>query len=591
MAALFDWYSESKRFLQAHFKELNEICARRGNEKLRALCSEAGEKLEADAFYLVVLGQFKRGKSTLINSLLGEPILPTGMIPLTSMVTLLRYGEEPGAEIWFENGDKRPIPLDDLPQFVTEKGNPGNAKGVRQAEIRYPSPLLERGLVLVDTPGVGSTYLGNTEMTYAFLPRADAAAFVFSVDPPISQAETEFLKQARRHVAKMFFLLNKIDYVAPGERQEVLEFNRGVLKEILPGQALHLQPLSAKWALEAKREGNESRLRKSLLPEFESRLESFLMQEKGQLLVSSAVRKAQEVLGEIELSLELENKALTLPMTSLLERIRDLKELMARVQQDHRDLEYLLKGEGDRKASEFIQRLTVFQEAEAVEVAKRLKAWLRENAGLNPGVLLRNGERKLLELISESFTRFLGGEEERLNRELQEVAARLGGRANQRVREITALAKSLFDVRLVRLDTFSGLTEPSKVWFKTAEPFSPATTTLLSLLPKTLGRLTAKRIENSLLERVPEEMDRNSGRVRHDTLRRLDETLRLFGASLFKKIETVSETVLSGLSKGQEKRRQGQAEVDQELAALNREREALQALRAEFEKVSEALVA
>jgi hypothetical protein len=224
-------------------------------------------------------------------------------------------------------------------------------------------------------------------------------------------------------------------------------------------------------------------------------------------------------------------------------------------------------------------------------VAKRLKAWLLENAELNPGVLLRSGERRLLELISESFTRFLGGEEERLNRELQEVAARLGGRANQRVREITALAKSLFDVRLVRLDTFSGLTEPSKVWFKTAEPFSPATTTLLSLLPKTLGRLTAKRIENSLLERVPEEMDRNSGRVRHDTLRRLDETLRLFGASLFKKIETVSETVLSGLSKGQEKRRQGQAEVDQELAALNREREALQALRAEFEKVSEALVA
>ena len=591
MAALFDHYSEIKRTLIARFEELGGLCTRLGNEKLRVLCSETGEKLAADCFYLVVLGQFKRGKSTLINSLLGEPVLPTGMIPLTSMVTLLRYGEVPGVEILFENGDKRPIPLDDLPQFVTEKGNPGNAKGVRQAEIRFPSPLLARGLVLVDTPGVGSTYLGNTEMTYAFLPRSDAAAFVFSVDPPISQVETEFLKQASRHVAKMFFLLNKIDYVAAGERQEVLEFNRGVLKEILSGQALHLQPLSAKWALEAKREGNESRLRESLLPEFESRLESFLMQEKGQLLVSSAVRTAQEVLGEIELSLELENKALTLPLTSLLERIRDLKDLMARVQQDRQDLEYLLKGEGDRIASELIQRLTVFQGAEAVEVAKRLKAWLLENAELNPGVLLRSGERRLLELISESFTRFLGGEEERLNRELQEVAARLGGRANQRVREITALAKSLFDVRLVRLDTSSGLTEPSKVWFKTAEPFSPATTTLLSLLPKTLGRLTAKRIEKSLLERVPEEMDRNSGRVRHDTLRRLDETLRLFGASLFKKIETVSETVLSGLSKGQEKRRQGQAEVDQELAALNREREALQALRAEFEKVSEALVA
>jgi len=591
MAAFFDRYSEIKRILQTHYGELGDLCARLGYEQLRVRCSEAREKLAADSFYLVVLGQFKRGKSTLINSLLGEPVLPTGMIPLTSMVTLLRYGEGPGAEIWFENGDKRPIPLDDLPQFVTEKGNPGNAKGVRQAEIRFPSPLLARGLVLVDTPGVGSTYLGNTEMTYAFLPRADAAAFVFSVDPPISQAETEFLKQAGRHVAKMFFLLNKIDYVAPGERQEVLEFNRGVLNETLPGQALHLQPLSAKWALEAKREGNESQLRESLLPEFESRLESFLMQEKGSFLVSSAVRTAREIIGGIDLSLELENKALTLPLTSLLERIRDMKELMTKVQQDRQDLEYLLKGEGDRIAGEFILRLTAFQGAEAIEVAKRLKAWLKDNAVLNPGVLLRSGERRLLDLISESFTRFLGGEEELLNRELQEVAARLGGRANQRVREITALAKSLFDVRLVRLDTSSGLTEPSKVWFKTAEPFSPTTTTLLSLLPKTLGRLTAKRIEKSLLERVPEEMDRNSGRVRHDTLRRLDETLRPFATILFQKIEAVSEAVLSGLAKGQEKRREGQAEVEQELTSLTREREALQALRAEFKKVNEALVA
>ena len=239
------------------------------------------DKLRENRFNLVVLGAFKRGKSTLINALMGEAVLPTSIIPLTSVVTILGYGERLEIRVHFQNGQRTVITREELAAYITEKGNPKNQKKVREVEIAYPSDYLRDGVRIIDTPGVGSIYSHNTEVAYNYLPQVDAAVFVITVDPPLSAAEEDFLKDIREYAHKLFFVLNKIDYVAEAERQEALDFTAEVLRGNLAGQRLMIFPLSAKLGLEGKANGGSAMLTASLLPQFEDYLRRFLYQEKG----------------------------------------------------------------------------------------------------------------------------------------------------------------------------------------------------------------------------------------------------------------------------------------------------------------------
>lgn len=165
----------------ARFSDLLEEAAKLPTVPVQALAS-LREKVAAHAFNLVVAGEFKRGKSSVVNALLGAELLPTGVIPLTSVVARLAYGERPAASIVFENAEVRPAALTELADYATERGNPRNAKGVREVAVNYPTPWLKGGIQLVDTPGIGSIHAHNTAVTYGYLPQADAVIFVASVD-------------------------------------------------------------------------------------------------------------------------------------------------------------------------------------------------------------------------------------------------------------------------------------------------------------------------------------------------------------------------------------------------------------------------
>jgi tRNA U34 5-carboxymethylaminomethyl modifying GTPase MnmE/TrmE len=201
-------------------------------EKTVGTLSEVRAKLEHEAFNLVILGQFKRGKSTFINALLGEPILPTAIVPLTSVVTILRYGPKLRVEVHYVDDRRQEVDLYELPAHITEKGNPRNKKGVKEVTVFYPSEYLKAGVRIIDTPGAGSVYSHNTDVAYAYLPHVDAAIFVVSADPPLSNSEHQFLKDVRSFVDKLFFVLNKIDQVSNDDRIESLEFTARINETI-----------------------------------------------------------------------------------------------------------------------------------------------------------------------------------------------------------------------------------------------------------------------------------------------------------------------------------------------------------------------
>jgi predicted GTPase len=215
-----------------------------GVTEVADLAAETASRLKTLRLEVAVVGEFKRGKSSLINALIGQEVLPVGVLPLTAVPTILEQGED-GLVVEFADGRQEHHPLRQVARFVTEEANPGNRLGVARVTARLHTPLLDAGVRLVDTPGVGSVHEHNTRSTDAYLPSLDAAVLVTSADPPISRAERAFLQQVLGHAVRLFVVLNKADYLAAGDLDRTVAFTEAVVRQVLPiGQApsIHCRP-------------------------------------------------------------------------------------------------------------------------------------------------------------------------------------------------------------------------------------------------------------------------------------------------------------------------------------------------------------
>ena len=290
-------YMLAKQQIADLVRESKQIMEKLKDDALIERCQNLLVKLAEDRFNLAVVGQFKRGKSSLMNAIIGKNLLPTGLLPLTSAITALCYG--PQEKILLKRTGwviEHEISLEELPEYVTEQGNPGNQKGVVDARIEMPVPFLRRGLYFVDTPGIGSTRTANTATTYEFLPQADAVIFVTSVEAPLSEAEENFLRDIQGYVRPLFIVANKMDLLSPHEQDQVLSYIQSGLNNLVDGSNVEMYPLSARDALQAKLEDDSQALEASGLPAFEKRLEDFLAEEKANTFLVSILDDLASIL-------------------------------------------------------------------------------------------------------------------------------------------------------------------------------------------------------------------------------------------------------------------------------------------------------
>jgi small GTP-binding protein len=247
-------------------------------ERLRGLYARLAE----DRFNLVVAGRFSRGKTSLMNAILGTDRLPVGIVPLTSVITTVTYGSKEQLLIHYQDHAlAAEAPLDALPTYVTQQHNPGNARRVKTVEVKLPVEILRRGMHFIDTPGLGSSIPQNTRTTEAFLPEADALLLVTSYESPLSEEEQRILQAAAISARRVYVVLNKQDIVSQADRAEVLAFTRAQLAAWFDRTAPQIFSVSAREALAARRAHDAAQLAASGLPALEAELVRFLVTEKS----------------------------------------------------------------------------------------------------------------------------------------------------------------------------------------------------------------------------------------------------------------------------------------------------------------------
>jgi ribosome biogenesis GTPase A len=532
---------------------LERIAAAQETRSMQFGVSLLRRKVEENRFYLTVVGQFKRGKSSFLNALLGAEVLPVAILPLTSIVTVLRYGASPRAEIVFQSGRSTTVGRGELADFITEKANPGNCKGVRQAEVVYPSEYLRGGVVLVDTPGIGSVYTNNTQVTYDFLPQVDAAIFVTSPDPPITNVEIEFLSDLTGHVNKVFVILNKADLLNRDQIGEVLDFTRRSLPDFIAARADSILAVSSTQALAAKNQNDKGLLSASGFALLEERLGEFLLSEKNQVFYTSAVRSVRKLIGDARLASDLSIRAARMSVEELRTRIGKLNTHLTYAEQQREESRIL---SGNRVA-----KLSKLAEAEAIRFAEEMVEPLRTEIRQHLEAVPPLGRQKLSEemdrFLKERIESLLNGWRNQFEGEVsvhfQQTAKRFADSINDLIANVRQTTASLFGFSVKRVEVSEALTELKPCRYVTDTVLGWGLDNAPRLLPPGFFRPYLLR---AMLRKVEPELQRNATRLAIDYKDRFNKSLTLLLAEINAKldgtIDGIRHATASALARQQE---------------------------------------
>ena len=557
-------------------------------DRFRRLCEESGEgfsdsltrvaelqeRLSAERFHLAVLGQFKRGKSTLLNALLSEPLLPTGIVPLTSIPTFLLAGGTRTVRVFFQDGRQaafadltREQASEVLARHVTEKGNPRNKLGVARVEVEHPSSLLSAGVVLIDTPGIGSTLRHNTEATLNFLPQCDAALFVVSADPPITEVEKDFLKAVQDKVAKICFVINKVDYLNEDELEEAVRFFEAALKESGFQDNNTIFRVSARHGIDARINEKPFLWHQSGLQALQDYLLDFLSREKSWVLELALARKAVASVADAAMNLKLRQRVLQLSQQELEKRVEIFDAKVKEIEQEKVKMGDLLAGDR-RRTADLLEQLAEGLRRDARRRLKGITSGALESKK-NPIDMEQQARAQLAEEIPVFFAAELALFSNEIERRLEEVLLPYQERLDALTGTLRSAAAELFDIPY-RATASNGRLEklhrPYWVTQKWNTTISPVPEGFLDrFLPPELRK---HRLEKRLSEEVETLVTHNVENIRWATLRNLDDAFRRFSSTLDERLKETAEATRAAMRGSQLRRNENEDTVQTELIRL-----------------------
>ncbi len=544
------------------------------------------DRLQRQRLQVAVLGQFKRGKSTFVNALLGAAVLPTGVVPLTAIPTFISWREAPLIRVHFAAGrPAKQFTADDaddirdiLSRFVTEVGNPKNRLGVERVELFYPASILADGTVLIDTPGIGSTLTHNSEAALRILPECDASLFIVSADPPITEVELDYLRRLKPKTGRTFFVVNKVDYLNADEQRAVTDFLRKALTdESLIDASAQIFGVSARAGLSAKQNQDRGAWKGSGMADIEGHFLRYLATEKTQSLREAVGRKAADILSEAGSEVELRAKALKMPLDELQRKSSEFARTLESIEAQHLTIADLLAGDRRRLVGELETKIQALRE----DAASRLRGVIDDGLSHADGTR----EQRVKSGVATALEDIFGTARERFvdafSRQAGDVLAGHWRRIDALVEQVRRTATEMFDV------IFAAEREP-EIFRLTQEPYWVTERIASTLIPDFSGlidrilptALRRRRRRARIVGQTDELIIRNAESLRWAILRGLDETFRAASAQFEERLGDAVAATKGVIEDSLARRRDRSFAAEAALTRLDRSKAALAASRA-----------
>lgn len=429
----YSWFREKKDDLVRLIREssgiIDDISLTQYAEGLRQL----GSKVDNDTFKIQIVGTFKNGKSTFINALLGEDILPTKALPCTSVINEIKYGESKKAILNFRN----PLPetlLSDIPAVTLNHMKAHGMKDVPPMEIEYdrisdyvtipldgdpdeislkspylsvelfyPSPLLKEGVEIIDSPGLNEND-ERTAVTLEYLDKADAIIFLLDATKACAKDEMETIEDilVPKGFDDMFFVVNRFDLIQQRERAEIKKFVESKVKQYTSNEIYYISALNA---LDGKLDNDSVKLSDSGLPLFEHRLSDFLTKEKGKIKLAKPAKELKGILAKEALfsAIPSQRSQLSTNIQVLRERYESVKPELARYESQKDSLKKDLELKVERKENSIARAIS----SQFREIANLIPAWVEDfTPKTDPGVF---GKKKQVEKVAAEISEHVSG--------------------------------------------------------------------------------------------------------------------------------------------------------------------------------------
>ena len=509
------------------------------------------ERVATERFHVAILGDFKRGKSTLINALLGQAVLPSGVVPLTAVATEVDIGAKVTTAV-FKDGSRRVIPIGEIGEYVTEWGNPTNAKGVERVDVGVEAQLDLEGLVLVDTPGLSSVNDGNTEEALQALRDSDAAIVVLAADNPLSASELDLLTRLCERRAEVFVVINKADHLTLVELGEVREF---VVERAEAALGHPVTPfcVSARRALELQLQGVDGDL--VGLGELRKALVRFVREDLVTARRDATLAEFGRLTAEVNRILQLEEAAAAMDLGRLETQIATLHSAVGEGRRQLADDVVVLGHDVESIAEEagvaLVQRASTAATSCAPDLSEVVASLPRNG--------LDRGAREAIEaLVREHFEMIRVEVARGVERNWLKVATRFSERVQRRLDALVETAGGLFDVHLPQTLTPKLSEEYGRFSYHFAyvEGQNAAIGHLVGrLLPSALAR---RRAQRRARQRLAQEFDKHAGRARYDTAERLAAARSELIASMLSEFEQTQESLVVACTKARALRQRGE---------------------------------
>lgn len=449
-----------------------------------------------DGIGVAVLGRFKAGKSSFLNHLAGRDVLPVGVIPLTAVVTRLRYGEKDRATVRFLDGTAEDIPPTLIRLYVDERQNQENRKQVASVEVEAPELKPFAPLQFVDTPGLGSALAHNTETALSWLPNVGAALVAVSADAPLSERDLELLCELRRHTPKIGLLLTKADLLTEAQRVEVRNFVEAQLRQRWNGE-LQAYFYSIKPDLAA--------MRSALLSQFFQPLLQHQGEVGDQILSHKLASLRDQMLNYLRVALAAATQAES-TRQSLRERLAEEQRQFGLFREE---LQVMTREWSGKALDQSLERLQPVQRTLQVKVAHELQGKFAQwQSPLPPFV--RAWREWLQSFLTRELTGISHAQRSMFCDPAQKAAAHLARSIQAFQNRLAGHVQAALGMLMAPVEVKTDVRELAAPPVDVAFAFDAAFTTLGWLIPLTLVR---KPIERALLRKAHYEVEKNVSRL------------------------------------------------------------------------------